>query len=103
MTSEQILASLLFIQGELQKLRDNNQIRYEANAVFQAARQELDTVILTYQAPPPVVAPVIQVLMTDEQVTDLIASVRTDIEESDLAVLDAITASKDEVLAALPA
>lgn len=101
-TKTATLESLVFIQGRLNKLHEENYVRYEGNTVFQEARQELATVIDRYEEPEAPAPVIVQKIMDAGQVEALLVGITAEIHASDIVVLDAITASKDEVLAGLP-
>jgi hypothetical protein len=118
---------LKWILSQVIKLNDDNNIRYEGNGVYQGMKMELESVIAGYDAaiaeavkaaaPPPAVE---QVVMTADQVADVIASipkvgnyesvmagltktVNDALEASDVAVMAAINAKGDDIVAALKA
>jgi hypothetical protein len=116
---------LKWILSQIVKLNDDNNVRYEGNGIYQGLKMELESVIASYDgvmadaikaaAPPPAVE---QVVMTADQVADVIASIpkvgnyesvmaglsaviHEAAEASDLAVMAAINDKGNEVLAAL--
>jgi hypothetical protein len=118
---------LKWILSQVIKLNDDNNIRYEGNVVYQGMKMELESVIASYDtaiaeavkaaAPPPAVE---QVVMTADQVAEVIASipkvgnyesvlagltatVNQALEASDVAVMAAINAKGDDIVAALKA
>ncbi|WP_373987015.1 hypothetical protein [Duganella sp. BuS-21] len=119
---------LKWILSQMNKLMEDGQVRYEGNSVFQGMRMELESVISVADeltAPPPAI---VQTLMTAEQVGEVIASIpkvgnydsviaglgeslaprlasimHDAIEASDVAVMAAINAKGDDVVAALAA
>lgn len=111
---------LEWIAGELAKLHGNGWVRYEGDTVYFGLKMELDSVIAAYQEPV-AAAPVIeQVVMTEEQVSNVVAKiiyhmppalqadeiiggVHAALEASDVAVMAAINAKGDDVIAELAA
>lgn len=98
--------SMIFVMAGLQKLQDDERIRYEGNAIFQEVKQELAGAIEKIDeqmAVAAVVAPVILAAMTPAQVDELVAAIRAESEASDVAVLAAIAHSQIDVIAAIAA
>lgn len=118
---------LKWILSQIVKLNDDNNVRYEGNGVYQGLKMELESVIAGYDqfmahaameaAPPPAVE---QVVMTADQVAEVIASipkvgnyesvlagltetVHAALEASDVAVMAAINAKGDDIVTALKA
>lgn len=70
-----IIDRLLYIQGELQKLKDRDYIKPDGGPIFAGAKQELDDVIATWVEPSSAPATVTLAAMTPEQVEDVVARV----------------------------
>lgn len=100
--------SMIFVMAGLQKLQDDERIRYEGNAIFQEVKQELAGAIEGFDAyiealPVTEPAPVVMHVMNAEQMDDLIRALRAESESSDVAVLAAIAHSQIDVIAAITA
>lgn len=110
--------SLVFILGRLEKLRDEERIRYEGVPVFEEARQELVSAIANYTEPTATPAPIVYNVMTGEQVMTVAdafnarisatervieAAISAESTASDAAVMGAIVEARGEVLAAIQA
>ena len=107
-------ARLAWLMEQLTRLHDYQYVRSEGNHVFQAARQDLADIIANAVEPvtnPP--ATVLAVMTQDqfkdatgqlqEVVTAKFAQMGDMIESSELAVVDAVAATRADVLAAMPA
>jgi hypothetical protein len=103
---------LKWIMSQLVNLNNGGNIRYEGNATFQGAYDELADVIRVYVDNSAAPAPVVLQAMTPEQVDAVLArivatsdgivsAVGAHIEQSDLAVLDALAHTRADVLAAV--
>lgn len=126
--------SMEFVLNRLEKLRDEERIRYEGVPVFEEARQELVTAIATYTEITTTPPAIIYQVMTSDQVAEMVDSAnarasaterviearignaellltgamgsvseqtRGEIEASDAAMMAAVVASRDDVIAAL--
>jgi len=100
--NEATRARLLWLATQLDTLHDNNWIRSEGEHIFSYARQELADI--NVGAIEPVTNPPATVLtvMTPEQVGRVVAGITDDMQSSDLAIIDAIAATRADVLAAIP-
>jgi septum formation topological specificity factor MinE len=126
-----ILDGLIFIRGRLEKLRDEDRIRYEGAGVFEEARQELASVIANYTEIAATPAPIVYQVMTEQKAAeillaatdatasrigqsefrtgelltvlraDLVTTIRGDIEASDVTVLAAVAETRTDLLAAI--
>lgn len=102
---------LKWILAQLQRLQDNGCIRSEGETDFAMAKNELGDVIATYTAPmapaPDIVNQVFQPGELDALAgtiaANVTAQVRTELEQSDVAVMAAITETRAELLAAAKA
>jgi len=107
---------LSWLKDQLTKLHDYQYIRSEGDSVFQSARQDLADILAN--AVEPVTNPPATVLavMTPEQVDRVVAAIPAgvdsdaivraiarEIEQTELAVVDAVAATRADVLAAFPA
>jgi hypothetical protein len=102
---------LEWILAQLVKLDANGQIRYEGNSLYQAAKQELESIIAGWVdvVPPP--PAIVQQVMSEEQVDalvarfptgeQLLAGVIAEQEKSELAILGAVAETRAELLAAV--
>jgi hypothetical protein len=123
------LESLEFIKGRLQKLMDEDRVRYEGAGVMSEARQEVDFAIANYVAQAAVPAPIIYQVMTGEQVAAVVDSanarasvterviedalgraslgvvttIQGQIETSDVSLMAAIVETRGDLLAAIQA
>lgn len=107
---------LAWVMAQMQNLENGGNIRYEGNTTFQGAKGELADIIATYQDHSAAPAPVVLAAAPLDQVRALLAEVVAasadrvalavaentahQVEQSDLAVLDAIAASQADMLAA---
>lgn len=100
--NEATRARLAWLQEQLAALHDNNWVRSEGEHIFSYARQELADI--NANAVEPVTNPPATVLtvMTPEQVGRVVAGITDDMESGDLAIIDAIAATRADVLAAIP-
>lgn len=109
-------ARLVWVADQLTKLHDYNWVRSEGETDFRGVRQELADI--TAKAVEPVMkAPdTVLAVMTPEQVDRVVAAIPAgvdadaivkaivrEIEQSELAVTDAVAQTRAEVLAAIPA
>ncbi|MBV6324371.1 hypothetical protein [Duganella violaceipulchra] len=117
---------LKWILSQVVKLDADNNVRYEGNGIYQGLKMELESVIDGYEAAmaqwAKVATPTVveQVVMTADQVAEVIASipkvgnyesvlagltetVHSALEASDVAVMAAINAKGDDIVAALKA
>ena len=109
-------ARLAWLAEQLTRLHDYQYVRFEGDHVFQAARQDLADILAN--AVEPVTNPPATVLavMTPEQVdrimtaipaavdaNAIVAAIVREIEQTELAVVDAVAATRADVLAAFPA
>ena len=111
------LERLKWLQEQFTRMYDNAWVRLDGETSFRSARQELDDIVATAK-PPATVAPQL-VVMTAEQVesvvdrvvaaippatnADVIVTALTEaIEASDVAIIDAVAQTRNDVLAAMP-
>lgn len=101
--NEATRARLAWLAEQLTKLHENNYVRYEGETIFKGVRQELDDI--NANAVEPVTEPPATVLQVVEvgalgTITDRILGA---VEETELAVVDALAQTRADVLAAIPA
>lgn len=102
---------LEWILAQIMKLDANGYIRYEGNSLYQAAKQELESVIAGYVEAVPPPPDIVYNVMTEEQVAalaakfptggELLAGVIAEQEKSELAILAAVADTRAELLAAV--
>jgi len=107
-------ARLAWLKDQLTKLHEYQYVRFEGDPIFQSARQDLADILAN--AVEPVTNPPATVLavMTSEQVERVIAAIPAgvdadaivkavtgEIEQGELAVVDAIATTRQEIMAAV--
>lgn len=114
--NEETRARLVWIADQLTKLHDYNWVRSEGETDFRAVRQELADINAKAVEPVMKAPDTVLAVMTPEQVDRVVAAIPAgvdadaivkaivrEIEQTELAVVDALAQTRTEVLAAIPA